>query len=189
MHIRKVVAFGLILGLLAVGISAQEEQAEQSDPEQQQQEREIPAAADGWVALDNVGRQEWRVADSGGTGVYATAGGATVALEVGGTYYFDLSAVDSDHMPFALVGLTGDILLSQEDGDQQTPPEGVNAEVDGEGMQFEFTEDFAERVARFRAIPYPSMVGFISAFGFAEDVEEEQDAQEGTQQEGEGRQS
>ncbi len=182
MHIRRFAGVVAMLVVAAVAIPAQEQQEEQDQPEeQQQQEREIPSGVDGWVALENIGRHEWRIADSGGTGVYATAGSVNVGLEVGNTYYFDLSVVDSDHIPFAVVGLSGDILLSQDESVEQTAPDGINAEIDGDGIQFELTEEFAERVARFRALPYPSMVGFISASGLAEETEEESQQESGSE--------
>ncbi len=134
----------------------------------------IPGGVDGWVRLANVQTQEWRIVDHGGEGVNAP-GIARVGLQIGGTYYFDTSGVESDQLPLLFLSRTGEVLLSQSrDGSEGETADGVNAEIDEDGVQFELTEELARRLSRFRAAPYPSMVGYITVTEAAGEENSEQ---------------
>ncbi|MFW6338949.1 MAG: hypothetical protein ACOC25_08465 [Alkalispirochaetaceae bacterium] len=139
----------------------------------------VPSGVDGWVVLANIQTQEWRIVDHGGEGVSAP-GSARVGLRVGGTYYFDTSNVESEDLPLLFLSGSGEVLLSQSrDGGEGEAADGVNAEIDEDGIQFELTEELAERLSRFRAAPYPSMVGYITVTGGTEEENGEQ--QEGNE--------
>lgn len=166
MNTRRIVIWIVLLAAVVVTLPGQDDEA--------QPERAVPSGVDGWIALENVGRQEWRIVDAGGTGVNASIGSANVWLEVGGSYYFDVSTVDSEQMPLAIVDLAGDVLVSQSGADESyEPSEGADAQADSDGIEFELTEEMADRVSRFRAVTYPTMVGFVFPFAGEEEEEEE----------------
>ncbi|MFP4566103.1 MAG: hypothetical protein ACLFNX_06335 [Spirochaetaceae bacterium] len=144
------------------------------------QDGDVPEGVDGYIQLIAVDREDWRVVDYGGEGVYTSRGQASIHLLEGNEYYLDLSEVDSEHYPLDVVGTDGTVLLSQREDAVTSDTEGVNAEADEDGISFVLTEELAERITMFRATPYPAMFGFITA------VSEEEDEQEGEQEEEEG---
>lgn len=54
---------------------------------------------------------------------------------------------------------------------------GTEQRINEDGIRFQLTEELARRVSRFRAAPYPSMVGYITVIGGA-DAEEGQEQNE-----------
>ncbi|TVR67208.1 MAG: hypothetical protein EA427_14495 [Spirochaetaceae bacterium] len=147
----------------------------------QAQEEGLPAGVDGRVVLQNVAREGWRVISIEGEGVF-TGGAATVYLEVNGRYQFDLSGIDSEHLPLDFRGLGGRVLFSQSPEEGPEPDlDGLDLQVDEEGVTFTLTEALAEELSFFRATPYPQMTGIVAPFSepdAAEDAEDAEDAEE-----------
>ena len=139
----------------------------------QAQENELPPGVDGQIILENISREGWRIASVAGDGVYAGSGFARVYLEVNGRYHFDLSRVDSDHLPLDFRGLGGRILFSQTDSEADAGIEGIDVQVDDEGVTFTLTDALAGELSFFRATPYPQMTGIITPIRTTADEEPE----------------
>ncbi len=155
---------------------------------QEEEDDGVPAGADGYVQLVAVDRQDWRIVDYGGEGVYTSRGEASFHLLEGNEYYLDLSEVDSDHYPIDVVSADGTVLLSQREDVVTSETEGVNAEADEDGISFVLTEELSDRVAMFRAAPYPAMVGFISTVSEEPTQESDDEGEEQEEEQGEAQQ-
>ncbi len=163
----------------------QEDQQAQSDSPAEQAEQgrpveakaQLPGGVDGAVKLLNVGNSEWRIIDVAGDGAQSGLGGSVMRLRVGGRYHIDLRSVDSTVLPLDLRSVSGGILISQRDGVGTLSINGVDPQVSGEGISFTLTQELSERIASYRAAPYPAMVGFISVIP-RESEQEPQEAQD-----------
>lgn len=140
----------------------QNQDRQQSQQEESRQGNTVPSGVDGYVQIQRVGATAWRIVDSGGDGVYARPEMSRVYMEVDGEYYIDVSRVNSEVYPLDIRSRTGDVLMSQRENAETPEIEGVNSSVDQDGVRFTLNENLAQRIAFFRAAPYPEMVGFIS---------------------------
>ncbi len=162
-----------IAGVLVFPTAAQETDTQETE------KAAIPAGADGVVKLVNLENSGWRITEARGEGINASGAGQTNAvLAVGGRYHFDLSAVNTDYHALDIRDRNGRVLFSQETGKAASDLGGADPEVDGEGITFTLTEELAGRIATFRAVHYPAMVGFITAYAPEEEAAETETEEE-----------
>ncbi|MFP4151295.1 MAG: hypothetical protein ACLFR8_01480 [Alkalispirochaeta sp.] len=158
-HTQQIISVLVLALIFVVPVTAQEEDSES------------PAGVDGTVAIRNVSIQGWRIVSVGGDGVRKGGADATVYLEVGGRYHFDLSEIDSERFPVDFRGPRGEVLFSQN-GETELAVDGVDLETDDDGVQFTLTPDLADRLAFFRAAPYPQMVGIVAPYTVDDDADQ-----------------
>ncbi len=122
-------------------------------------------AADGSVRLTNISTDSWRLDQVEGDGITVTgAHQGRVVLAIGHRYHFDLSDIDSEHMPLVIRDIAGRPIFSQENPDQGADWEGSDPEISDDGITFTLTESLAEAISGFRATTYPAMHGFIATY-------------------------
>lgn len=183
MLIKRTLAVLAVTALFVFPLPAQENGEEGASEELEASEgssAEIPSDVAGYISLDSSGTEALRIVDSGGDGVYARPEMSTVYLDVGLEYYIDLSKIDSEWLPLDIKGRRGEILISQREDLETFAGEEINASVEEDGIRFVLTEELAEKIAIFRAAPYPQMVGFIAPVFENEGPQEEN---EGPQEE------
>lgn len=154
-----------VVALLSLGLFAFAGYHEEEEPAAQEVGEEA-AFADVIITLEAEGVAAWLVTAVEGADAEEVAElnveNATLNLEVGQRYQFDVSGVDSSFHPLDFRDADGNVLLAQ--GDQEgafEAAEGVAFEATDEAVVFTLTEELAEAIATYHCSVHPPMVGDV----------------------------
>ncbi|AFG36868.1 hypothetical protein [Spirochaeta africana] len=162
---RRILIAVIIAAVAALSVGAQEAETEPQEQNDTGQQAEIPADADGSLRLTNIDTSGWRVDQVDGAGIHVSgANQSNITLALGNRYHFDLSDTDSDLLPLVIRDRTGRPIFSQADPDGGLGWSGSDPVIGDDGITFTLTEELAEVIGGFRAVTFPAMYGFITAY-------------------------